>query len=333
MKKVLNFSDFLFEGEKIYQSAGDPYSYKVVDGVWFTKGPRIPSWKSLSNNTAATTKLDKAYPGVRTSKGTGLQSKSGSQVSAQASQGASKIKETSPFTNPKASLLFDGLKLHWMVDGKKIQSWDAISGLTIFNSSPSEWGEMIKRYTNTPEEFAKSKDAGPLPPGNYTVGMLETRKGDHKEVSALSTIWDKITGEFENISTKEKQFQADTEFSRIGWGNFRAPIYPNKGTVTYGRGGFYVHGGSLPGSHGCIDLTDEMDDFSKKYGMWLAATKKGGIPLVSDYQDYSIKRLPGGELLNDLIKNLWVSNQNTDLPGDLDKIKDPLATDPYANIA
>jgi hypothetical protein len=324
MKKVLSFNDFLFEGEKIYQPAGDQYSYKVVDGVWFTKGPKIPSWKSLASNMTATNKLDKSYPGVRVAKNTG------SQIDNRA---ASAVEGISPFTNPKATLLFDGVKLHWMVDGKKIESWDAISGLTIFNSSSSEWSEMIKRYTDTPEEFAKSKNAGPLPPGKYTIGMLETRKGDHKEVSALTTIWDKLSGKFSNISTKEKEFQADTEFSRVGWGNFRAPIYANKGTITHGRGGFYIHGGSLPGSHGCIDLMDGMDEFSKKYGMWLAATKKGGIPLESNYEGYSIRRLPGGEMLNDLIKNLWAANQNTNLPGDIDQIQDPLATDPYANIA
>ena len=60
MKKVLSFNDFLFEGEKIYQPAGDQYSYKVVDGVWFTKGPKIPSWKSLASNMTATNKLDKS---------------------------------------------------------------------------------------------------------------------------------------------------------------------------------------------------------------------------------------------------------------------------------
>ena len=329
MKKVLSFNDFLFEEEKIYQPVGDQYSYKVVDGVWFTKGPKIPSCKSLVRNKVAISNLDKTYPGVRVAKTTGTRS----QISAQTAQAANKVKEVSPFTNPKATLLFDGVKLHWMVDGEKIQSWDAISGLTIFNSSPSEWSEMIKRYTDTPEEFAKSKNAGPIPPGNYTIGMLETRKGDHKEVSALSALWDKITGELEVTSDKEKQFQSDNEFSRVGWGNFRAPIYANKGTITHGRGGFYIHGGSLPGSHGCIDLMDGMDEFSKKYGMWLAATKKGGIPLESNYEDYSIKRLPGGEMLNDLIKNLWAANQNTNLPGDIDQIQDPLATDPYANIA
>ena len=32
------------------------------------------------------------------------------------------------------------------------------------------------------------------------------------------------------------------------------PIEPDNGTVTYGRDGFFFHGGERPGSAGCIDL-------------------------------------------------------------------------------
>jgi type VI secretion system (T6SS) effector TldE1-like protein len=45
------------------------------------------------------------------------------------------------------------------------------------------------------------------------------------------------------------------------WGNFRISIHPYPDTATFGRGGFFIHGGSEPGSAGCIDLTDEMDKF------------------------------------------------------------------------
>ena len=33
------------------------------------------------------------------------------------------------------------------------------------------------------------------------------------------------------------------------------------GTNTYGRHSMYVHGGTAPGSAGCIDLTGRNDDF------------------------------------------------------------------------
>lgn len=68
--KILSFNDFLFEEEKVYQGIekGDPYSYKVVDGIWFTKGPKIPDWKSLANSPIAISRLDKAFPEARKGK-------------------------------------------------------------------------------------------------------------------------------------------------------------------------------------------------------------------------------------------------------------------------
>ena len=65
--KILSFEDFLFEEEKVYQGTGqgDPYSYKIVDGIWFTKGPKIPDWKSLEGNQKAIDKLDQTFPEAR----------------------------------------------------------------------------------------------------------------------------------------------------------------------------------------------------------------------------------------------------------------------------
>lgn len=42
---------------------------------------------------------------------------------------------------------------------------------------------------------------------------------------------------------------------RAAWGNFRLTIHPYPNTQTWGRGGFFIHGGLVPGSAGCIDLT------------------------------------------------------------------------------
>jgi hypothetical protein len=38
------------------------------------------------------------------------------------------------------------------------------------------------------------------------------------------------------------------------WGSFRVPLVPAMTTNTYGRTGFYLHGGIWPGSAGCIDV-------------------------------------------------------------------------------
>ncbi len=190
------------------------------------------------------------------------------------------------FTDPSSSLIFDGKKLSWVAKGGIVKSWKAESGLTFFNTPLGDWPELFKRYTTSKDEWAKDKDAGPTPPGNYLVGPLQSRNKGDDDVSFFQTIgaiWDTIVG---NTPTdKEKSFDADTKYSKIGWGNFRLAIKPQKGTITFGRSSFYVHGGKLPGSHGCIDLTNQMDDFAKIFGTWSATTKKKTIPLVVNYGD------------------------------------------------
>lgn len=44
------------------------------------------------------------------------------------------------------------------------------------------------------------------------------------------------------------------------WGRGRVPLRPAPGTNTRGRRGFYIHGGSLPGSAGCIDVGNREND-------------------------------------------------------------------------
>jgi hypothetical protein len=47
------------------------------------------------------------------------------------------------------------------------------------------------------------------------------------------------------------------------WGNYRITIHPFTTTETHKRGGFFIHGGTTPGSAGCIDLTTHIDQFVK----------------------------------------------------------------------
>ena len=186
-------------------------------------------------------------------------------------------------TNPNASLLFDGNKLYWMVNGSPVKSWNAVSGITWKNTPVKNWGLLLKRFTSSPDEFSKMKDAGPLPKGNYTVGPIESRKGNTSEVGAITALLNKAIGKYDNVPLKDTTFNSDSEYSRIGWGNYRAPIIPSPNTITYGRGNFYIHGGSFEGSHGCIDLTNQMGDFAKYYGTWLSSTNKKNIPLQVNY--------------------------------------------------
>ena len=65
---------------------------------------------------------------------------------------------------------------------------------------------------------------GPIPPGLYEL--------DPSKISEAG-FWRKFTGD---------------------WGQYRAPIQPVYPTNTYGRDGFFIHGGKKPGSKGCIDV-------------------------------------------------------------------------------
>ena len=61
-------------------------------------------------------------------------------------------------------------------------------------------------------------------------------------------------------------------------------IHPFTTTETYGRGGFLLHGGSNPGSAGCVDLTIEIDHFVRDLRAQLGSNTKCQIHLIVDYR-------------------------------------------------
>lgn len=194
---------------------------------------------------------------------------------------AKKLVGDSNAINPNASLLFNGEELQWLINGKPVKSWKAISGITWKNTPITQWPDTLKRYTIDPAKWSKDKDAGPLPPGKYSVGPIQGRDNTLPTVSQITALWYWLTGQYKD---KPGGFSSESEFSRVAWGNYRAPINSKPGTDTHGRGSFYVHGGAIPGSHGCIDLTDQMDDFAKYYATWLASTNRKSIDLAVTYK-------------------------------------------------
>jgi hypothetical protein len=70
---------------------------------------------------------------------------------------------------------------------------------------------------------------------------------------------------------------------RSAWGNYRLTIHPYPSTQTHGRGGFFVHGGNVPGSAGCIDLTMHIDRFVKQLTSELGGKPECYIPLTVSY--------------------------------------------------
>ncbi len=77
----------------------------------------------------------------------------------------------------------------------------------------------------------RHQDYGPIPEGEYSLDPKEI-----SEVRGSRYMWRRLRGD---------------------WGNFRVPAQPVPGTETFGRSGFFVHGGDTPGSKGCVDVGDQ----------------------------------------------------------------------------
>jgi hypothetical protein len=110
------------------------------------------------------------------------------------------------------------------------------------------------------------KNKGPIPPGEYHLWPDDISEAG---------IGRKIMN---NLPVKSTD-----------WGNFRVRLFPGAGTKTYGRGGFYLHGGKKPGSAGCIDLgkSEEL-----VMGIIGRKSKQGNIQWLNIEVDYGEKDNP-----------------------------------------
>lgn len=70
---------------------------------------------------------------------------------------------------------------------------------------------------------------------------------------------------------------------RAAWGDYRITLRIFPGTKTWGRGGFFIHGGYVRGSAGCIDLTSVMNTFVDRVKS-VASRKNCYILLNVNYQ-------------------------------------------------
>ena len=133
---------------------------------------------------------------------------------------------------PGQYAVFDGKKFTLYENDKPIMSWDAVSGKDGYRSS----------------EYQNLKDTGPIPEGAYVARQSELQF--YKDIT-----WDNRLRSAVGFGT----WRGGTD----SWGESRVWLEPSKETNTYGRGGFSVHGGVEPGSAGCIDLTNRIDEFTQ----------------------------------------------------------------------
>lgn len=116
-------------------------------------------------------------------------------------------------------------------------------------------GKPINGRFDYSVEYQKVQDQGPIPEGNYWVQPSEIQ---------------------ENAWYRFRNPQS-------AWGDFWLTIHPYPETNTYTRGGFFIHGGSTPGSAGCIDLSIHIKKFAEFLRVALGESQKCYIPLTVRY--------------------------------------------------
>lgn len=97
------------------------------------------------------------------------------------------------------------------------------------------------------------KDRGPLPPGTWDV-----RQDQYQTLNLRNELAGTLGGA---IGQKWGEWPGGS----IAWGSKRVWLNPIEGTDAFGRKNFSIHGGSFPGSAGCIDLTGDMDAFARMF--------------------------------------------------------------------
>ena len=132
-------------------------------------------------------------------------------------------------------LRFNGryLSLH---DGERVvRSWPAVSGKENFGSAQNQ----------------EKRDYGPIPEASYDI-----KQSRYQRIGDINSV----------IGTINK---GEWPGSIPSWGQHRVWADPTAESVrddlTFGRSGMAIHGGWIPGSAGCIDLTKYMPDFVKTF--------------------------------------------------------------------
>ncbi|MBF0135746.1 MAG: DUF2778 domain-containing protein [Magnetococcales bacterium] len=151
-----------------------------------------------------------------------------------------------PEPGVKSWLAFNGDELAHFVDGKKVKSWAGVSGKDEFQDA----------------KYQDMAAMGPIPEGKWDVKQKNHQKFNDLTMSEQATSW--IGGGLRALKVDKilKKNIGKWPGGTVSWGDHRVWLKPAPGVETYNRSGFTIHGGWTPGSAGCIDLTDKMDDFA-----------------------------------------------------------------------
>lgn len=128
--------------------------------------------------------------------------------------------------------MFDGKKFTLYENDKPIMSWDAVSG--------------AKGYQSPEYQYVKKK--GTIPEGTYVARQSGLQF--YKDIS-----WSDRQRSVIGLGTWPGRTDS--------WGESRVWLEPSRGNNVYGRDNFSIHGGTEPGSAGCIDMTGQIDKFTQ----------------------------------------------------------------------
>ena len=146
-------------------------------------------------------------------------------------------------------------------------------GLYLFFTGKRLWlagGRVPDSYIASSGKVGKFE---PIPNGHYWI--------NHSELKKLE-FWDDLTakliGDIIHLTPGKGWLAHQT-----GWGNYRIPIrQTGDQEKRNGRGNFFIHGGDISGSAGCIDLTQDMGSFIGHLGMEVKWAQQDRIPLYVD---------------------------------------------------
>jgi hypothetical protein len=155
-------------------------------------------------------------------------------IAAASQEGAKETTKDRAGEDQLAELHFDGKMLRWIENSGVSFSWPAVSGVPGFQG---------KRFQSL--EFK-----GPLPEGIWVA------KQSQFQSFIMLPIYQMI-----GSLVGQGRWRGGPRT----WGLHRIWLVPVSVPQIYGRSNFSIHGGSSPGSAGCIDMTDHMDDFADKF--------------------------------------------------------------------
>jgi hypothetical protein len=141
-------------------------------------------------------------------------------------------------------LAFNGSQLDWHQAEGGTQSWPAVSGVVDANG-------------NTQPNLQAVANQGPIPEGWYTADPAQIQRWSdlsipNRVASTFSKVWEVASG------NKAGAWPGGL----IAWGEIRLPLSPAQ---VGNRSNFFIHGGLVPGSAGCIDLTKHNNAFFKTF--------------------------------------------------------------------